>query len=342
MPPCIRDIQLPNSVTKSIIRTQGAQSRWALTNVARHGMKIIFSRKGFDQRNGRVASPIFPDDGLRSLLIPAVWDQKHPPAPRYRVSYKDLHYGTVNLGALVEDLTFAARKNKPRIRRDALCIFSPDLIRGDRPRRAGWLPLLGQSGAALSHLFKQGIRPGDLFLFFGWFHRVKKVGGHFRFDPDKADAHIIFGWLQVGEIWCQFKPEAYLPKWARHHPQVQGELDELYDLAKPYSAIFIAKRHLDLPFLRRRLPGGGIFPTYSRRLLLTSLEKGRRDWRLPAWMYPGPDKPPLSYHGDRRRWRKASRGWFLRTVDIGQEFVLDTEYYPKAYQWLAGLFRAAA
>jgi len=117
-----------------------------------NSVKIIFSRKGFDKRNGGVASPIFPDGGLRSLPIPAVWDQKHPPAPRYRVNYRDLNFGTVNLGSLVEDLSFAPRKNEPQIRRDALCVFSPDLIRSDRPRQIGWLPLFGQSGPALGHL----------------------------------------------------------------------------------------------------------------------------------------------------------------------------------------------
>jgi hypothetical protein len=59
-------------------------------------------------------------------------------------------------------------------------------------------------------------------------------------------------------------------------------------------------------------------------------------------MYPGPNKPPLGYHDDRSRGRKDGRGCLLRTVDIGQEFVLDAAYCPKAYQWLAGLFKAAA
>jgi hypothetical protein len=59
-------------------------------------------------------------------------------------------------------------------------------------------------------------------------------------------------------------------------------------------------------------------------------------------MYPFPNKPPLTYHPDKKRWEKTSRKVLLRTVDIGQEFVLDADYYPKAYHWLAELFRAAA
>jgi len=64
--------------------------------------------------------------------------------------------------------------------------------------------------------------------------------------------------------------------------------------------------------------------------------------RLPAWMYPGHNKPPLTYHQDKKRWKKDERGVVLRTVSRDQEFVLDADYYPKAYQWLAGLFKAAA
>ncbi len=89
-------------------------------------------------------------------------------------------------------------------------------------------------------------------------------------------------------------------------------------------------------------PSGGVFPVYQKKLCVSCLEKGRRHWRPPAWMYPGLNKPPPSYNGDRRRWRKDDRGCLLKTVDIDQEFVLDTDYYPIAYQWLAGLFRAAA
>ena len=182
-------------------------------------MKIVFSRKGFDKRNGGAASPIFQDDSFRSLPVPAEGDQEQPPARRYRVTYKDLPYNRrVRLGSLVEDLTYNPRKRKPRIRGTDFCHLDPDLIREDRPRKPGWLPMFGQSGAAASHLLNHGVREGDVFLFFGWFHRVRKVDRRFRYDPERLDAHIIFGWLQVGQIWCTFDPESLVPRWARYHP----------------------------------------------------------------------------------------------------------------------------
>jgi hypothetical protein len=305
-------------------------------------MKIIFSRKGLDKKNGGIASPIFPDGRLCSLPIPAAWDQKHPPVPRYRVRYRDLIYDSESLGPVVEELSFNRRKRKARLKGTDFCHLDPDLIRGDLVRRAGWLPMFGQSNAACTTLFKHGVREGDLFLFFGWFRRVQKANEHFTFDPEEQDAHVIFGWLQIGEIWCEFKAKSVLPKWARYHPHVRGATNDYFNLSKPVDAVFIAKRRLELPGLRIHLPGGGIFREYRRELQLTEPGKSRRVWRLPSWMYPFPDKPPLSYHPDKRRWKKSGRKVLLRTVDIGQEFILDADYYPQAHKWLAGLFRAVA
>jgi len=305
-------------------------------------MKIIFSRKGFDAENGGVASPIFPDGGLRSLPIPSLWDQKHPQPPRYKVTYHDLSNETEDLGSVVEELSFNHRKRKPRIKRTDFCHLDPDLIRGDLDRKAGWVPMFGQSGKACAHLLNHGVRESDLFLFFRWFHRLQEANGHFKFDPEGQDAHVIFGWLQVGEVWCRFNADSVLPKWARGHSHVRGDTDGFCNLTKPVDAVFVARRRLELPGLRTRLPGGGVFREYHKKLQLTEPGGTRRNWRLPAWMYPFPDKRPLSHHKDKKRWGRDGRWATLRTVDIGQEFVLDTDYYPKASEWLAELFRAAA
>jgi len=306
-------------------------------------MKIIFSRKGFDKKNGGVASPIFPDEGLCSTPVPAPWDQEDPPARRYQVKYENLSYDTEILGSVVEELSLNRRQGEPRIRGTDSCHLDPDLIRGDLVRKAGWLPMFGQSNAACAHLFNRGVREGDIFLFFGWFHRLRKPTDRFRFDPERQDAHVIFGWLQIGEIWCQFKvpnrATPVLPKWAKNHPHVREAIREYYNLGKPRDAVFIATRQLNLPGLRRRLPGGGVFKEYHPKLQLTEPGEGRRVWRVPTWIYPFPNKPPLTYHGDRKRWGKDGRGTLLTTVDIGQEFVLDVDYYPRAYHWLAELFR---
>jgi hypothetical protein len=156
------------------------------------------------------------------------------------------------------------------------------------------------------------------------------------------DIHLLWGWLQVDKVYHEMSNWAKLPLWAYYHPHIYEDDDWRAEQKGEYNdTLYVTKKRLDLPGLRAHLPGGGVFERYHRQLQLTEPGKSRRIWRLPAWMYPFPNKPPLSYHDDRRRWRRDGRGCLLRTVDIGQEFVLDVDYYPKAYQWLAELFRAA-
>ena len=202
--------------------------------------------------------------------------------------------------------------------------------------------MFGQSNAACAHLLHQGVGKGDIFLYFGWFHSVRKATSGFRFDTEGNDSHVIFGWLQIDEVWCKFDAKPKFPNWGKYHPHIRGVTGDYYNLSKPADAVFIAKRRLDLPGLRLHLPGGGVFGNYHKKLQLTEPGNGRRVWRVPAWMYPFPDKPPLTYHVDKKRWRKSGRKVLLRTVDIGQEFILDADYYPQSYRWLADLFRAAA
>jgi hypothetical protein len=153
---------------------------------------------------------------------------------------------------------------------------------------------------------------------------------------------MIFGWLQIGEVWCKFSDES-LPKWARYHPHVGGVGSEHRNLSKPTDAIFIAKRWLDLPGLRVRRHGGGVFRKYHPDLCLTKLGKTRGHWELPLWMYPSSGKEPLTYNVDRRKWDKDRMHSYLHSADIGQEFILDCSGYPdaKVNRWITRLFAHA-
>ena len=53
--------------------------------------------------------------------------------------------------------------------------LDPDIDRSADNRLPGWRPALGQTGAAQTHLEGQGVGPGDVFLFFGWFREVEAV-----------------------------------------------------------------------------------------------------------------------------------------------------------------------
>lgn len=148
------------------------------------GLKIVFSRKGFDSGTGKVASPILPSGELCSLPIPETM-----PDNRSR-RYEEIMFGNHSLGAVVNDLT------RGKIRPETQAHFDPDINFGSIPRPENWKPLFGQAGAAERHLQNQGVKAGDVFVFFGWFRQVELVFGKFQYALDAPDLHVIFGWQQ--------------------------------------------------------------------------------------------------------------------------------------------------
>ncbi len=292
-------------------------------------MKIIFSRKGFDWDAGRVPSPIFHDQRFCSLPIPYRWS-------KYR--FEDVAFGRENLGTIVRDLTRGRLTGRHRTHVD------PDLRRDALPRHRGWLPAFGPGGRAQTHLANSGVGVDDIFLFFGWFREVEKETGRYQYVGKAPNIHVLFGWLQIGRVYREFPRDSKLPSWANPHAEV-SDREEWRDAEWYYdnSAVYVANSQLDIPGLRKNLPGGGVFEKYDDRLRLTEPGRSRCNWRLPGWMYPSRGRRPLTYHEDRSRWGKDRVGrTLLRTVARGQEFVLHTQDYPEAKRWLANLFNAAA
>src|SRR5262249_51731686 len=144
-------------------------------------MKIIFSRKGFDSKHGGVASPIFPDDSLRSVPIP--YHCGRPLSDCYSRT-------TPLLSDVVSDLTRGSKDGTTIIHLD------PDLNTDALTRKGGWVPTFGQEAGAQTTLANWGVGPGDVFLFFGWFKRVERRRGKWRYVHDSRSIHSFFGWLQ--------------------------------------------------------------------------------------------------------------------------------------------------
>lgn len=153
-------------------------------------MKIILSRKGFDSTNGGCPSPIMPDGTLLSMPIPSNDADK----------YENLSINGISYSELLKQI----RPTKAF----SHCHVDPDIRPGLRSNTVpGWKPAFGQIGAAQGLLANAGIELGDLFLFFGWFRRVElgPDGYHFVRKSTEhpgldADLHVIYGYLQVGEI----------------------------------------------------------------------------------------------------------------------------------------------
>jgi len=280
-------------------------------------MKIIFSRKGFDSSSGGFPSPIFPDGKLLSMPIP---DRQSS------ITYTDIHWGEYNLGEIVVNLT------KGKIKPDHFAHLDPDINEASLPRHKEWRPIFGQVGASQGHLRKQAVGAGDLFLFFGLFQNTFVDNGKFSFIPESFPRHVIWGWLQIESIHPVDEIDRTQFEWAIYHPHFHRAPNQS-------NTVYFAKRLLDLPGLDRNSIGGaGIFPEFSEKLQLTSPESPLSVWKLPQWMYPRSGKPALSYHGNLERWEEHDDEVLLQTVSRGQEFVLDSIYYPEAIQWVNKLF----
>jgi hypothetical protein len=278
-------------------------------------MKLIFSRKGFDNSSGGVPSPIFPDGSIYSLPIP---DKNSP------IKYKDIFCEKYDVGQLVSDLT------KGNVKPDYGAHLDPDLCNQSLVREKNWKPIFGQVGAAQGHLMKQDVKPGDLFLFFGLFREVSQLKKRWVFKPRTLTRHIIFGWMQIAEI----HPVNSLSEggfgWAKYHPHFHGNYSK-------NNTIYIANEYLDLPGIEhRRSPGSFVFKQFSPQLQLTKEGSYKvSTWELPGWFFPDENAKPLSFHGDLDRWQKKNGKTILQTVGRGQEFVLDCGIYNESLQWIS-------
>ena len=277
-------------------------------------MKLILSRKGFDSQSGGSPSPIFPNGTLYSLPIPHDHSE---------VTYGDLWHGDTNIGEMVADLTC------DRIGANAPAHLDPDINHIAYPRQAGWQPLFGQSGAAQGHLDNQGVQIDDLFLFFGLFQKIEKISGRWCFVRDAPKQHILWGWLQIGEIHkVDDLAKDELP-WTCYHPHRHLSRDK-----DPTNTLYIASCGLNLgggPIAQ----GAGCFLKSHERLVLTNPNgSGVTDWRLPRCFYPDNGNSPLTYHPKLHRWRHDDQYAYLQSASRGQEFVLDLGQYPDVTDWL--------
>lgn len=239
-------------------------------------MKLILSRKGFDSAAGGCPSPIV--DG-RPLSMPI------PASGSSTTTYADL-----GLGEIVERIT------RGRISGASLCHHDPMFHDGEC--------LLGQCGAAQSHLARHGIGPGDVFLFFGLFA-----------DPDTGERHHrIFGYLKVRSATpvSAMAGEERAELVALRHPHL---LDRRVTNDVIYRGEGAAAKRADIA-LRMTRPGGPL-----------------SHWHVPEWL----QRRGLSYHA--KPWRWAAPG-ALELVSRGQEFVCDLGEDEEAAAWVAAKISA--
>ena len=273
-------------------------------------MKVILSRKGFDSSAGGVPSPILPDGSMMSLPIP---DKTSP------ITYQDI----APHGPLVPELT------KGKVRSHYGAHLDPDLMAGSIPRELGWKPLFGQADADQRVLEGEGVGPGDLFLYFGWFRQAERRDGRLQYVRGARDLHVLWGWMQIGSV-LKVGVDT-IPQWAACHPHVASPE------GRRFNTIYVSAEAFTVGGACKGVSGAGVFGTYHDGLCLTAHGRTRSIWSLPGWLYPSDDRVPLGYHGDLRRWSRDGDRALLQTVGRGQEFVLDAGQYPEAVWWARSL-----
>ena len=186
-------------------------------------MKLILSRKGFDTSAGGMPSPILPDGRMVSLPIP---DKQSP------IRYADIEFHGESIAPLVSDLTHEGILSRYGAHLD------PDLSAGNLPRPDGWRPIFGQTSAAQGHL-----------------RRTTLANGKYQWLKGSPPIHVIWGWLQIGEVLPVDISKGLLHDWAAYHPHCHRGPNR-------NNVIYVSSRHLSLghgvlenPFWCGRPPG---------------------------------------------------------------------------------------
>lgn len=232
-------------------------------------MRFILSRKGFDSSSGGRPSPILNGRPV-SLPIP-------------RGDFSTTTYEHVGLGDLVETVT------KGKITRSDLCHDDPMFAQGHC-----WF---GQIGGEQTHLLKNGVTVGDVFLFFGLFK--DDIGGEIH--------HRIYGYLRPDLIG----PPAELtrsPNWVpppRAHPHLHTKWSN--------NTLYFGK--------------GCLAQRATEALRLTKPAATASKWSVPEWL----SSFGLSKHANPIRWQTPGE---LNSVGRGQEFVCHIGDAAEPRRWL--------
>lgn len=106
----------------------------------------------------------------------------------------------------------------------------------------------------------KGVGVGDLFLFFGYFRKTEQTKqGRCCFIRGKnIDKHVVYGWLQVGQV-IQLSVDTEIPDWLKYHPHCSE-----YHRKIKRNCIYIADKQLSFA---SELPGAGFFSATEDTIL---------------------------------------------------------------------------
>lgn len=273
-------------------------------------MKVSISRKGFDSSKGggNFISPILPDGTLLSIPIPTNLSSN--------IKYSNIVYKGRTYLDILQQLgkDYSSR----------FVHLDPDMRFETLPQRDSlWRPTLGQSNesSSLSHLNNQKFGIGDLFLFMGLFRQTEFYNGKLRFIPNSPKLHIIWGYLQVGNVYTE---KGILPEWLHYHAHYDRDWSN--DIKSKMNAIYEASDILSI-FPEENIKGSGVFK-YNERLVLTKKGHSASHWDLPSCFF----QTDIT---NTRGWKNNYN--YLDSGGLGQERVFETN--AESLDWIRSLFK---
>ncbi len=261
-------------------------------------MKVILSRKGFDNQYGGQPSPILPDGTLLSLPIPMVGEEH---------SFGDLSHNSLSYFEIIGSLN-----PKTKLTKNTKCHLDPDIRKGVTERNNDWKPLFGQADSSLTHLTNNTVGKNDLFLFFGTFRETEIIGNQIKYKKNSPDIHLMYGYFQVKELHTD---SDYLKEHFAHHPHANGQF-----LDKNQNGIFEPNERLSFD---GQMEGSGVF-SFNKELILTKDGLSKSRWELPEFFR----EAKISYHSNN-----SFKENYLQSAAKGQEFIIsqstDVEEWSK-------------
>ena len=262
-------------------------------------MKVILSRKGSDSTYGGIASPIFPNNDMRSIPIPDTGGN---------IKYSDLKYShELDYKDFLEQLQ--SHNIIKKIQPKDSCHLDPDIYKDIIARPVPWKPLFGQISKAQQHLINQDIKKNDLFLFYGWFRKTVKVKNDLKY-ADNNNLHIIFGYLQIGKILYPKKDG--FEEWMKYHPHLHNKKRFENDT----NCIYVAR---DTVTWDNRINGSDIFNFHEKLILTKKTKSGYLSKSYWTNEFPFDNTVKISRHSESA-WKNEA---YFQSTPIGQEFVFE-------------------
>ena len=288
-------------------------------------MKVILSRKSMDSKYGGIPSPIFQTENGHKKFYPLPI-----PFEQSDVEYSDLNlFDNFSVWDFIKDVS-------PNYKHLKTCHLDPDLRENYLPNRPkNWQRSFGQVGNSQSHLKRNNVTKGDIFLFYGWFKFAELKNGKFSYKKSEKypnGFHAIYGYLQVDEI---YKPNTdSIPEWLLQHAHVINKGSGYFEPSN--NSVYTSKMLIDYPKDQFNKNGSICF-TFSDDLILTKPGKKRTVWELSSILHP--DNGVNLTYNPKNKWSKNGEKAILNAAGIGQEFVFTTDPKEAVEKWCIDLIK---